>query len=54
MWVLKYLVCLVSNHAYADIFLDKSPYRYCLRCGRVEPLSGHDEGMLAPVVERIK
>jgi hypothetical protein len=43
MWVLRYLICVVSSHAYADILLEKSAYRYCLRCGRVEPLSGADD-----------
>jgi len=54
MWILKYLICLVRNHAYDTIFLGKSPYRYCLRCGKVEPLSGVKDAVLATVVERVK
>jgi hypothetical protein len=54
MWILKYLICLVRNHAYDIIFLGKSPYRYCLRCGKVELLSGANDPVLTPIAERIK
>jgi hypothetical protein len=54
MWILKYLICLARNHAYDIILLGKSPYRYCLRCGRVEPISGVNDVILTPVAERVK
>ena len=31
MWIIRYLVCLVSKHIWAG-----SIYRYCLRCGKLE------------------
>ena len=36
MWILKYLVCLLYGHNFVGITWEHSPYRYCLRCGKVE------------------
>jgi len=36
MWILKYLVCLMHSHSFADITWKDSPYQYCLVCGKVE------------------
>jgi hypothetical protein len=36
MWVLKYLMCLVRSHVFAAISSGNLPYRYCLRCGKIE------------------
>jgi len=36
MWIFKYLVCLMCNHSFIGITWRHSPYRYCLRCGKVE------------------
>jgi hypothetical protein len=36
MWLIKLVVCILRGHAYTDISMGKSPYRYCLRCGHVE------------------
>lgn len=46
MWVLKYLVGLVRKHIFAAITLGKLPYRYCLRCGKLElkEADNHDAG----------
>jgi hypothetical protein len=36
MWILKYIVCLIYGHSYIDITWQRSPYQYCLRCGKFE------------------
>ncbi len=36
MWVLNYIVCVIRRHIFATMFLDNSPYHYCLRCGKVK------------------
>ena len=36
MWIFNYLVCLIYYHSFVDITWKDSPYRYCLRCGKVE------------------
>ena len=46
MWVFNFIVCIFRGHAFADISMEKSPYRYCLRCGKVEtpPVYTHTAG----------
>jgi len=36
MWIFKLISCLMHGHAFADMSLAKTPYKYCLRCGHVE------------------
>jgi hypothetical protein len=31
MWIFKYLVCLIKNHAFIG-----SGYKYCVRCGKLD------------------
>jgi hypothetical protein len=42
MWLIKIILCLLHGHAFTDISAGKMPYRYCLRCGRVEPIEAQE------------
>lgn len=36
MWIFKYLACLRHGHNQINVIVEGAPYRYCLRCGKVE------------------
>lgn len=47
MWIFKYLACLRHDHNQINMIVEGSPYRYCLRCGKVEALNTVTEHIIA-------
>ncbi len=46
MWIFKYLVCLRRKHIFTNLIWQGSPYRYCLRRGKVQVQNAVTESIL--------